>query len=88
VSAVGAKQPPVCEPADHAHAVCVEDRQALIVGRAQRPYCVLERLVQPQLRGLVQERLGVEVVGGASNRLLDVGGGDDAEQHAVAIDHR
>jgi hypothetical protein len=36
----------------------------------------------------VCDRLSVEVVGGASDRLLDVGGGDDAEQPAVVIDER
>jgi hypothetical protein len=36
----------------------------------------------------VYERLGVELIGGASDRLLDGRDGDDAEQPAVVIDER
>ncbi len=48
VRVVGAKQPPVREPPDHALTICVGDRQALVVGRPNLPLAWRTLYVKPR----------------------------------------
>lgn len=86
--AVGAQEISVCEPSDDAFAVCVQDREALVVGGTEQPDGFLERLVDAERRGLVYDGARVLRAWRAGKCLFDVARRDHAEERAVVADHR
>ena len=85
--AVGAEEVAVCEPSDDAFAVCVEDREAVVVGGAESPDGFLKRLIDAKRGGLVYECARVFRAWGVGECLFDVACRDDAEERPVVADH-